>query len=159
MQVDPSIFKAYDIRGIYPDRLTEAVAYAVGRAFVSFLACAEVVVGRDMRLSSPAIKENLLNGLTDQGADVVDIGMVGTDQYYYACATLGLPGLMVTASHNPPEYCGFKMVRDMPYVLSGDEAIGDLRRIIENDRYGTPTKTGTVAKVDISADFVDCVLG
>ena len=98
MQVDPSIFKAYDIRGIYPDRLTEAVAYAVGRAFVSFLTCAEVVVGRDMRLSSPAIKENLLNGLTDQGADVVDIGMVGTDQYYYACATLGLPGLMVTAS-------------------------------------------------------------
>ena len=65
MQADPSIFKAYDIRGIYPDRLNEAVAYAVGRAFVSFLACAEVVVGRDMRLSSPAIKENLLNGLPD----------------------------------------------------------------------------------------------
>ena len=114
MRVDPSIFKAYDIRGIYPDPLREDVAYAVGRAFVKLLACAEVVVGRDMRLSSPAIKEHLLRGLTDQGADIVDIGMVGTDQYYYACATLELPGLMVTASHNPPEYCGFKMVRKMP---------------------------------------------
>ena len=158
MQVDPSIFKAYDIRGIYPDRLNEAVAYAVGRAFVSFLACAEVVVGRDMRLSSPAIKENLLNGLTDQGADVVDIGMVGTDQYYYACATLGLPGLMVTASHNPPEYCGFKMVRDMPYLLSGDSGIGDLRRLVETDGWGEPTRQGQVREHDFVQGFVDKVL-
>lgn len=158
MQVDPSIFKAYDIRGIYPDRLNEAVAYAVGRAFVSFLACAEVVVGRDMRLSSPAIKENLLNGLTDQGADVVDIGMVGTDQYYYACATLGLPGLMVTASHNPPEYCGFKMVRDMPYLLSGDSGIGDLRRLVETDGWGEPTRHGQVREYDFAQGFVDKVL-
>ena len=158
MQVDPSIFKAYDIRGIYPDRLNEAVAYAVGRAFVSFLACAEVVVGRDMRLSSPAIKENLLNGLTDQGADVVDIGMVGTDQYYYACATLGLPGLMVTASHNPPEYCGFKMVRDMPYLLSGDSGIGDLRRLVETDGWGEPTRQGQVREHDFAQGFVDKVL-
>ena len=158
MQVDPSIFRAYDIRGIYPDRLNEAVAYAVGRAFVSFLACAEVVVGRDMRLSSPAIKENLLNGLTDQGADVVDIGMVGTDQYYYACATLGLPGLMVTASHNPPEYCGFKMVRDMPYLLSGDSGIGDLRRLVETDGWGEPTRQGQVREHDFAQGFVHKVL-
>ena len=69
-----------------------------------------------MRLSSPAIKEHLVRGLVDQGADVIDIGMVGTDQYYYACATLDRAGVMVTASHNPPEYCGFKMVRQMPYL-------------------------------------------
>ena len=104
MRVDSSIFKAYDIRGVYPEQLNEEVAYAVGRAFVSFLKPSEVIVGRDMRLSSPAIKEHLLLGLTEQGADVVDIGMVSTDQYYYACATLNKPGLMVTASHNPPQY-------------------------------------------------------
>ncbi|MDP6700811.1 MAG: phosphomannomutase/phosphoglucomutase, partial [Candidatus Latescibacteria bacterium] len=116
------------------------------------------VVGRDMRLSSPAIKENLLRGLTDQGADVVDIGMVGTDQYYYACATLGLPGLMVTASHNPPEYCGFKMVRDMPYLLSGDSGIGDLRRLVETDGWGEPTRQGQVREHDVAQGFVAKVL-
>jgi phosphomannomutase len=111
-----------------------------------------------MRLSSPAIKENLLRGLTDQGADVVDIGMVGTDQYYYACATLGLPGLMVTASHNPPEYCGFKMVRDMPYLLSGDSGIGDLRRLVETDGWGEPTRQGQVREHDVAQGFVAKVL-
>lgn len=158
MHIDPSIFKAYDIRGIYPEQLDERVARAVGRAFVDLLKPAEVIVGRDMRLSSPAIKEQLLHGLTEQGADVIDIGMVSTDQYYYACATLQRPGLMVTASHNPPQYCGFKMVRDMPYLLSGDSGIQDLRRIVEDERYGEPSRTGTVRRQDVSAGFVDKVL-
>ena len=158
MQVDPSIFKAYDIRGVYPDPLNEEVAYAVGRAFVELLSCAEVVVGRDMRLSSPAIKEHLIRGLTDQGADVVDIGMVGTDQYYYACATLARPGLMVTASHNPPQYCGFKMVREMPYLLSGDSGIQDLRRLVEEGGWGEPSRQGQVRSEDVSQGFIDKVL-
>ncbi len=98
MQVDPTIFKAYDIRGIYPDQLNEDVARAIGRAFVTHLQPAEVVVGRDMRLSSPTLFEAVVSGLTQQGADVVDIGMVGTDQYYFAAATLERPGVMVTAS-------------------------------------------------------------
>ena len=158
MQVDPSIFKAYDIRGVYPDPLNEEVAYAVGRSFVALLECEEVVVGRDMRLSSPAIKEHLIRGLTEQGADVVDIGMVGTDQYYYACATLNRPGLMVTASHNPPQYCGFKMVRDMPYLLSGDSGIQDLRRLVEEDGWDEPSKQGQVRGQDVSQGFIDKVL-
>jgi phosphomannomutase len=158
MQVDPSIFKAYDIRGVYPDPLNEEVAYAVGRAFVTLLACEEVVVGRDMRLSSPAIKEHLIRGLTEQGADVVDIGMVGTDQYYHACATLGRPGLMVTASHNPPEYCGFKMVRNMPYLLSGDSGIQDLRHLVEEEGWGEPLRLGEVHTQDVSQGFIDKVL-
>ncbi|MDE0965617.1 MAG: phosphomannomutase/phosphoglucomutase [Candidatus Latescibacteria bacterium] len=158
MQVDPSIFKAYDIRGVYPDPLNEEVAYAVGRAFVNLLACEEVVVGRDMRLSSPAIKEHLIRGLTEQGADVVDIGMVGTDQYYHACATLGRPGLMVTASHNPPEYCGFKMVRNMPYLLSGDSGIQDLRHLVEEEGWGEPLRLGEVHTQDVSQGFIDKVL-
>jgi phosphomannomutase len=158
MQVDPSIFKAYDIRGIYPEPLDEEVAYAIGRAFVTFLKPTEVVVGRDMRLSSPSIKEHLLRGLTEQGANVIDIGMVSTDQYYYACATLKLPGLMVTASHNPPQYCGFKMVRDMPYLLSGDSGIQDLRRIVEEESYAEPTGVGQVRQQDLSTGFIDKVL-
>jgi len=159
MQVDASIFKAYDIRGIYPDQLDEDLAYAVGRAFVTFLKVDEVVVGRDMRLAGPQMKASLIRGLTDQGADVIDIGMVSTDQYYYACATLEKPGLMVTASHNPPEYCGFKMVREMPYLLSGDEGIQDLRRIIESDEYAPPPSTkGQVVEKELSQGFVDKVL-
>ena len=101
MQVNPGIFKAYDIRGIYPTELNEDVAYLIGRAFVTFLGVPCVLVGRDMRTSSPAIFAAVTRGITDQGADVIDIGMVSTDQYYYACATLELPGMMVTASHNP----------------------------------------------------------
>lgn len=160
MQVDPSIFKAYDIRGIYPDQLDEDVAYAVGRAFITFLQAEEVVVGRDMRLASPQIREALVRGLSEQGADVIDIGMVSTDQYYYACATLEKPGLMVTASHNPPEYCGFKMVRKMPYLLSGDEGIQDLRRIVESEDFApAPQRTGDVTEKELSQGFVDKVLG
>lgn len=158
MQVDPSIFKAYDIRGIYPQPLDERVAYAVGRAFVTLLEVDEVVVGRDMRLSSPSIKEHLLRGLAEQGADIIDIGMVSTDQYYYACATLERPGLMVTASHNPPEYCGFKMVRKMPYLLSGDSGIQDLRRIVEEESYAEPKRQGQVRERDLSAGFIEKVL-
>ncbi len=159
MRVDPSIFKAYDIRGIYPSQLDENTARGVGRAFATYLKPAQVVVGRDMRLSSPAACAALLEGLTQQKVNVIDIGMVSTDQYYYACATLNLPGLMVTASHNPPEYCGFKMVRKMPYLLSGDEGIQDLRRIIETDDYANAPGEGRIEQRDLSAGFVDCVLG
>ncbi|GAB4541336.1 MAG: phosphomannomutase/phosphoglucomutase [Anaerolineae bacterium] len=159
MQVNPSIFKAYDIRGIYPDELNEAVGYAIGRAFVTFLKVDTVIVGRDMRLSGPQMFEALTRGLTDQGADVIDIGMVSTDQYYYACATLGQAGVMVTASHNPAEYNGFKMVREMPQLLSGDKGIQDLRRLVEQEDFPTPHRKGTIRPMDVSEGFVEKVLG
>jgi phosphomannomutase len=108
MQIAPGIFKAYDIRGIYPTELNEEGAYAIGRAFVTFLQAREVIVGHDMRLSGPAIFDAVTRGIMDQGADVVNIGLVSTDQYYFACTRLGLPGMMVTASHNPKQYNGFK---------------------------------------------------
>ena len=158
MQVNPGIFKAYDIRGIYPSQLNEEVGYALGRAFASFLQVDKVVVGRDMRLSGPQMFDAVSRGLMDQGADVVNIGMVSTDQYYYACATLGLAGMMVTASHNPKEYTGFKMVRKMPQLLSGDKGIQDLRRIVENDDYASPTRQGTLVERDLSEEFVKMVL-
>ncbi|HIG18915.1 MAG TPA: phosphomannomutase/phosphoglucomutase, partial [Candidatus Handelsmanbacteria bacterium] len=158
MHVDPTIFKAYDIRGIYPEQLDEETGRTVGRAFASFLLPERVVVGRDMRLSSPSVSAALIEGLRQQRADVLDLGMVSTDQYYYACATLGLPGVMVTASHNPAQYCGFKMVRDMPYLLSGDEGIQDLRRLIEAEDFRSARGTGTIEPRDVSDGFVDKVL-
>lgn len=158
MPVAPSIFKAYDIRGIYPDQLDERVAHAVGRAFVTLLGVERVVVGRDMRLSGPPLFEALVDGLVTQGADVDDLGMVSTDQYYFACATLETAGLMVTASHNPPQYNGFKMVRRMPYLLSGDEGIDDLRVLVQQSQFPTPQRRGAVQPVDLSEAFVDKVL-
>jgi len=97
MNVNPGIFKAYDIRGIYPTDLNEAAAYAIGRAFVTFLDVDQVLVGRDMRLSGPQIFAAVTRGIMDQGADVINIGMVSTDQFYFACSKQQLPGIMVTA--------------------------------------------------------------
>jgi phosphomannomutase len=159
MKVAPGIFKAYDIRGVYPTDLNEDAAYAIGRAFVTFLKAEQVLVGRDMRLSGPQIFDAVTRGIMDQGADVVNIGMVSTDQYYFACARLKLPGMMVTASHNPKQYNGFKMVREMPYLLSGDEGIQDLRRIVENDAFAIATRKGTMSEVDLSEEFIAAVLG
>ena len=158
MQINPSIFKAYDIRGIYPDQLNEEAAYAIGRAFATFLKVDTVIVGRDMRLSGPQVFDAVTRGLMDQGADVINIGMVSTDQYYFACATLNQAGMMVTASHNPAQYNGFKMVKKMPYLLSGEEGIQDLRRIIEADAFAQPTRQGKMTEQDLSADFVQMVL-
>ena len=159
MHVDPSIFKAYDIRGIFPDPLSVEVAESVGRAFATLLKPVEVVVGRDMRLSSPDICAAAIEGLLKQGVDVIDIGMVSTDQYYYSCAVLERSGIMVTASHNPPEYGGFKMVRRMPFVLSAEDGIQELRSIVEEDAFAPTSSRGKIEQRDMSADFVDYVLG
>ncbi len=126
---------------------------------MTFLKAEQVLVGRDMRLSGPQIFEAVTRGIMDQGADVVNIGMVSTDQYYFACARLKLPGMMVTASHNPKQYNGFKMVREMPYLLSGDEGIQDLRRIVESDAYAPATRKGSMSEVDLSEEFIAAVLG
>ena len=158
MHVNPSIFKAYDIRGVYPDDLNEKIGYAIGRAFVTFLEVDTVIVGHDMRLSGPQMFEAVTRGLTDQGADVIDIGMVSTDQYYYACATFGHAGIMVTASHNPAEYNGFKMVRRMPQLLSGDEGIQDMRRLVESEAFPAPQRKGSITPVDTSEGFLNKVL-
>ncbi|MBI5466850.1 MAG: phosphomannomutase/phosphoglucomutase [Candidatus Kerfeldbacteria bacterium] len=159
MQVTPSIFKSYDIRGTYPDQLNADVAYAVGRSFSAFLGASEVIVGRDMRLSGPELFAAVTRGLMEQGTNVVDIGMVSTDQYYFACATLGLPGIMVTASHNPPQYNGFKMVKRMPQLLSGEEGIQDIRRLVESEDWPVPSRMGTLRQEDVHNKFTDTVMG
>ncbi len=158
MNVDPKIFKAYDIRGIYPSELNEEIAYAVGQAFVTFLGTDTVVVGRDMRTSGPQIFAAVTDGIRAQGADVINIGMVSTDQYYYACGKYNLPGMMVTASHNPKAYNGFKMVRRMPYLLSGDAGIQDLRKLVQAGQFEPAGRRGDMREVDLMDEFIATLL-
>ena len=155
MQVASEIFKAYDIRGIYGENLFEDTAEAVARCFTKVVGASTVVVGRDARVSSPSLHAEVLKGLTAVGVNVINLGMVSTDMYYYACAEKGLPGIMVTASHNPKEYNGFKMVRKVPHLLSGDEGIQDIRQMIENDQIPADAETkGTVETWDVMDEFV-----
>ena len=158
MQVDPGIFKSYDIRGIYGKDLFDETAEAVGRAFAKVLSPPAVVVGRDARVSSPSLHTQIINGLTSVGINVIDIGMVSTDMYYFACQKKQLPGIMVTASHNPKEYNGFKIVKQIPYLLSRDEGIQDIRKVIETDVF--PSLAPTPGKVDqwnVMLEFIDKV--
>lgn len=159
ISVSPEIFKAYDIRGVYGENLNEDIATAVGKAFPKVVEAKQVIVGRDGRVSSPAMKDALVKGLTSVGVSVIDVGQVSTDMYYYACDAKQLPGIMVTASHNPKEYNGFKMVRQIPYLLSGDEGIQDIRKIIEAGDYPQEAATpGAVEPWDIMAGFVEKIL-
>lgn len=159
MQVEPSIFKSYDIRGIYNQNLFNETGEAVGKAFVKVLGATQVIIGRDARVSSPALHDALIKGLTSVGANVIDVGMVSTDMYYYACAMKKLPGIMVTASHNPKEYNGFKMVRQIPYLLSGEEGIKDIQKVIETDDFPAPaTQAGTVEEWKVMDGFIEKIL-
>src|SRR6478752_8468871 len=108
--LDPKAFKAYDVRGVYPTELDEEGAYAVGRAYVEQFSPARIAVGRDMRLSSPSMTAAVIEGASAAGAEVLDIGLVGTEMVYFAVGELGLEGgVMVTASHNPKDYTGMKI--------------------------------------------------
>ena len=127
-----SCFKAYDARGRVPDELNEDIAYRVGRAYAAFVEPRKVVVGRDIRVSSPAISTALANGLMDSAVDVYDIGLCGTEQVYFATFHEAMDGgIMVTASHNPPDYNGMKFVRDDAKPLSGNSGLQDIRRLAE----------------------------
>jgi phosphomannomutase len=161
--LDPTIFKAYDVRGIYPDQIDEDVAYRLGRAFALVLAeeygvepsTLRIAVGRDMRLSAPALAERYVAGIADSGASVLDVGQVGTEQLYFAVGSRGLDGgLMCTASHNPAAYTGAKLVRRGAIALSGDAGIGDLKRIATRSDPGEPAAApGEVTREDVGDAF------
>jgi phosphomannomutase len=160
MQINPSIFKAYDIRGLYPSELNEEVARQIGRAYAAYLQPRVVGVSRDMRVSSPSIAAAFIDGLVTQGVDVVDYGMLGTDQLYFGVVEDALDGgAQITASHNPGAYNGIKMVRSGALPLSGDAGIGDIRDMIAGDRLPPPAATpGSVTKRDILPRYVEKVL-
>ena len=130
-----SLFKAYDVRGIVPEELTPALAREIGRALAATIRPDTVVVGRDMRVSSPVLAAALIEGIRDGGADVVDVGMVSTDALSFAVGKYGYPaGVMVTASHNPPQYNGFKILREEARALSLDEGLDEIRdRVVNED--------------------------
>ncbi len=162
--LDPKVFKAYDVRGIYPDELDEAGAEAIGRAYVEQFEPRRMAVGRDMRLSSPAMQEAFMRGAATAGADVLDLGLVGTEMVYFAVGSLGLEGgAMVTASHNPKQYTGMKLVRRGALPVGGESGLLDVRdrAVTEPDTAGTRFRTGpegTVETHDIWPAYVERVL-
>jgi phosphomannomutase len=156
--LDPRVFKAYDVRGIYPDELDEAGAYAIGRAYVDEFEPRRIAVGRDMRLSSPAMADAVMRGAADSGAEVLDIGMVGTEMLYFAVGELELEGgIEVTASHNPKEYTGMKIVRRGALPVGGDSGLLDIRTRAQGE-LGPPKDGGSIREEDIWPRFVDRVL-
>jgi phosphomannomutase len=157
--INPSVFAAYDIRGIYPTDLNDETAYRVGRALVQFLKVPQVAVGRDMRVSSPELARALIAGITDQGADAVDLGMTTTDELYFAVGKFGYPaGVMITASHNPAQYNGMKICREQAIPLSSETGIDAIRDLVVAGRFETPARKGTVVSRDVTGAYIDHVL-
>jgi phosphomannomutase len=154
----PGIFKAYDVRGLYETELDEAGAYAIGRAFVEEFDARKIAVGRDMRVSSPTIAEAVRDGAADCGADVLDLGLVGTEMVYFAVGELGLDGgIAVTASHNPKQYAGMKIVRAGALPVGGDSGLLEVRdRALAGAWRDAPR--GEIRGEDIWGAFVDRVL-
>ena len=155
-----SIFKAYDIRGLYPEELDEKTAERIGAAFARFLDARTLVVGRDMRTMAPSIEEAAVKGITSAGCDVVRIGLASTPMAYFAIGKLPCDGGMnVTASHNPPGYIGFKLCREEARPLSGDTGIQKIREMVESGPVPEPDQDpGKVTEADVRGDYVKHVL-
>jgi phosphomannomutase len=162
--LDPAtgnLFKAYDVRGIVPGELDPDIAYRIGRATAAFLGATEVAVGRDMRVSGPALSAALIDGLRDQGAHVTDIGLVSTDTLYFAVGKYGFQaGVMITASHNPAAYNGFKICREEARALSMETGIGEIRDLVVSGNLPPlAEKRGDLAHKDVIDAYAAHVLG
>jgi len=155
LQIDPSIFKAYDIRGTVPDQLNRETAYHIGHALAGFLKCRMIAVGRDMRLSSKELFEDFSRGVNDAGVDVVDLGLISTDGLYFAVGKFGYDaGAMITASHNPKEYNGFKICRKNAEPLSGESGLQQILKTIQaSDEPTRSSSRGMLIRRDINDDY------
>lgn len=150
------IFKAYDIRGIYPEQLNEAMAEKIGRAYVEFTGAKKVVIGRDMRPTSKPLFDAMAKGMTEQGADVIDLGMCSTPMSYFANGTLKADGsVIITASHNPAEWNGFKLCVANAVPISGATGIADIERIVENEGWSKSARTGSISTYDIAPEYAE----
>jgi len=160
VKLNPDIFKAYDIRGVYPNDIDEATAKAIGSAFAVYLGSREIAVGYDMRLSSPSLKAAFVEGVTEQGVDVTDYGMLSTDMMYFAVASGNHSGgAQITASHNPKQYNGMKLVREGAFPLSGEAGINDIRDLITNGEVPAPSsKRGVVTNRSTIDPYVEHVM-
>jgi Phosphomannomutase len=152
-------FKAYDLRGRIPGEINEDIAYRVGRAYAEFVKPKRVIVGRDIRLSSEALGKALEQGLLDSGVDVYDIGLCGTEVVYFATFAREMDGgIMVTASHNPPDYNGMKFVREGSRPISGDTGLVEIRQLAEAGQFTKPARVGERFAVDIMPDYIEHLL-
>lgn len=148
------IFKAYDIRGIYGEQLNEDIAYKIGRAFAMYIG-SKIVVAKDNRLSSDSLFEALTRGITDQGSDVYNIGLSTSPMFYFAVSNLVCDGgVIITASHNPPQYNGFKMVRSDAMPLSGEDGIDQIKQLVEENNFSS-SKKGNISTLDITDKYVN----
>ena len=153
------IFKAYDVRGVYTDELDEDVARRIGAAFAEWTKEPRIVLGRDCRLSSPALAAALIEGMTSRGADVVDAGLVSTDLLYFASGDLDVPGVMLTASHNPKQYNGLKFCRSGAAPVGEETGLREIRDLAERDEYPASEREGRVEKRELLESYVRHVLG
>ncbi len=153
------IFKAYDIRGIYGETITEEIVENIGKAFVTFLKCKTVVIGRDMRPHSAPLFDALTRGLTSRGANVIDVGLCSTPMCYHACGKLNADAsIMITASHNSAEWNGMKFTREQAIPISGATGIADLENIVNTKSYDAPAATpGTISTYDIMPEYTKLV--
>ncbi len=160
MTITPSIFKAYDVRGLYPSEIDEAAARLIGRGFVSYLQASRIAVSRDMRLSSPSIAAAFIDGARMQGADVVDYGMMATDMMYFAVNRDGHDGgAQITASHNPKQYNGVKLVRREAFPLSGEAGLTEIRDMIASGTLPPPAAMpGRLSTMAVMDDYVAHVM-
>jgi len=158
--LDPKVFKAYDVRGIYARELDEDGAYAIGRAYVEQFEPRRIAVGHDMRVSSPSMAAALIRGATEGGADVLDLGLVGTEMVYFAVGELELDGgVAVTASHNPKEYTGMKIVRQGALPVGGDSGLLDIRdKAMTDEDTSGDASTGQVQEYDVWPAYVERAL-
>ena len=155
-----SCFKAYDVRGRVPEELDEDLAFKIGQAFVAFLKANRVVVGNDVRLSSKDLTEALSQGLTTGGAEVLNIGLCGTEEVYFATGALKADGgIMVTASHNPAEYNGMKFVREQARPISGDTGLVQIRNMVRAGSFLKRSASGSIRRQDIRDQYIDHILG
>ncbi len=153
-------FKAYDVRGRVPDELNEDIAYRIGRAFAEVVKPKKVVVGHDIRLTSPSIKAALTEGLVDSGVDVYDIGQCGTEEIYFATFHAEMDGgIVVTASHNPKDYNGMKFVREGSRPISGDTGLFDIKALAEKGGFPEVADKGSVHSLDVADAYIDHLLG
>lgn len=151
-----SCFKAYDVRGRVPDQLNEAIAYRIGRAFAQFLRAKTIVVGHDIRLTSPAICDATVNGVLDAGCDVTHIGQCGTEEIYFATADGNFDGgLVVTASHNPMDYNGMKFVREQSRPISGDDGLPEIKALAESGDFSEPPNRGSLVRAEDKSAYID----
>jgi len=157
MNFDSTIFKAYDIRGTFPEQINGEIAYRIGYVLAQYLRTKAIAVGRDMRVSSDELFEHFAKGINHAGVDVIDLGLCSTDGLYFAVGKFAYGGgVMITASHNPAEYNGFKICRANAVPLSGQEGLNEIKKMIENDEpIDKSAASGTIIRKDISSDYAE----